>query len=56
MSATSLGKIANGLQCVPEKRTTERIETTTVVQGMMVETWKYEDEDYVFECGPEVRC
>ena len=26
----------------------------SVVQGVMVETWKYEDEDYVFKIGHEV--
>ena len=32
----------------------KRAETTAVVQGVMVETWEYDDEDYVFEFGHEV--
>ena len=36
---------------VYKKRFAERTETTVVVQGVMVETWKYGDEDYVFEFG-----
>ena len=42
---------------LPGKETSpkgKRAETTAVVQGVMVETWKYEDEDYVFEFGHEV--
>ena len=39
---------------VYKKRIAERTETTAVVQGVMVETWEYEDEDYVFEFGHEV--
>ena len=32
----------------------ERAKTTAVVQGLMVETWKYDDENYVFVFGNEV--
>ena len=32
----------------------ERVETTAAVQGVMVETWEYDDEDYVFVFGHEV--
>ena len=32
----------------------ESVETTTVVQVVMDETWKYEDDDYVFVFGSEV--
>ena len=33
----------------------ERLETTAVLQGAMVEVWEYADEDYVFAFGDEVR-
>ena len=53
--------IACGLQCVQEthcrkrkKSKRERVETTAVVQGVMVVTWEHEDEDCVFEFGHEV--
>ena len=32
----------------------ESVETTTVVQVVMDETWKFEDDDYVFVFGSEV--
>ena len=31
-----------------------RVETTAVVQGAIVDTWEYDDEDYVFVSGDEV--
>ena len=39
---------------VYKKRIAERIETSSVVQGVMVEMWEHEDEDFVFEFGHEV--
>ena len=54
--------IANGLQCAQEQhcrektslKERERVETTAVVQEVMVETWEYDDEDHVFVFGHEV--
>ena len=39
---------------VYKKHIAERTGTTAAVQGVMVETWKYENEDYVFQFGHEV--
>ena len=39
---------------VYKKHIAERTETTAVAQGVMVETWKYHDEDHVFEFEHEV--
>ena len=54
--------IAQGLQCACKKRIAEKgkkpkgkkIETTAVVQGVMVDTWKYEDETMSSSFGHEV--
>ena len=53
---------AKGLQCLQrthcrgKKQTQrrERVETTAVVQGEMVERWEHADRDCVFACGHEV--
>ena len=38
-----------------KKSIAESVETTAAVQGVIVETWEYEDEDSVFEFGQEVQ-
>ena len=39
--------IANQLQCVQERALPRKAEATASVQGVMVETWKFEDYVYV---------
>ena len=49
---------AKGLLCVQEriaeKGNKEKVETPAAVQGAMVETWEYAEEDYVFAFGEAV--
>ena len=39
---------------IAEKRHKEKVETSAAVQGAMVETWEYAEEDYVFAFGEAV--
>ena len=39
---------------IAEKGNKEKVETSAAVQGAMVETWEYNEEDYVFAFGEAV--
>ena len=39
---------------IAEKRHKEKVETSAAVQGAMVETWEYDEDDCVFAVGEAV--